>query len=168
MKTYIGTKIIKAEEMTEIEFFIQYKDADVDIIKNREDRPGYYVRYEDGYESWSPKNVFERFYREITHSEKMMCGFPKRKLGYFEMSKIVLLKLGTQDLLNIFVKLSFMPTEINENSEFLRYKGYSERFDELESEEEIPEYLIIMRNAGNHTIIDHVERVNNKKRKLIV
>lgn len=53
MKTYIGTKIIKAE---------------------REDRPdespsqteGYKVVYPDGYVSWSPKDVFEEAYRETS------------------------------------------------------------------------------------------------------
>ena len=53
MKTYIGTKIIKAE---------------------REDRAdespsqieGYRVVYPDGYVSWSPKDVFEDAYRETS------------------------------------------------------------------------------------------------------
>lgn len=52
MKTYIGTKIIRAE---------------------RKDRPGespsqiegYKVIYQDGYASWSPKDTFEEAYREV-------------------------------------------------------------------------------------------------------
>ena len=31
--------------------------------------PGYAVRYEDGYESWSPKEVFERSYFRISNIE---------------------------------------------------------------------------------------------------
>jgi hypothetical protein len=46
MKTYIGTKIILAEPET----------------KDGED--GYKVQYEDGYVSWSPKDVFEIAYSE--------------------------------------------------------------------------------------------------------
>lgn len=46
MKTYIGTKIIQAEPAT--------KDG----------KDGYKVVYPDGYESWSPKDVFEEAYRE--------------------------------------------------------------------------------------------------------
>lgn len=47
MKNYIGVKIIKAKPKK----------------KNGED--GYEVMYPDGYVSWSPKNVFEKAYREI-------------------------------------------------------------------------------------------------------
>lgn len=61
MKTYIGTKIIKAKPMTK---------GDFDLYKNRELKateysvaPGYLVKYPDGYESWSPKDVFEVAYR---------------------------------------------------------------------------------------------------------
>lgn len=32
-------------------------------------RPSYKVVYEDGYESWSPKETFERAYRKITEAE---------------------------------------------------------------------------------------------------
>lgn len=46
MKKYIGTKIIKAEPEME------------------EGVEGYKVVYEDGYVSWSPKDVFEKAYRE--------------------------------------------------------------------------------------------------------
>jgi hypothetical protein len=47
MKRYIGTKIIHA------------KPADRSAAE-----PGYFVQYADGYESWSPKDVFEETYRE--------------------------------------------------------------------------------------------------------
>lgn len=46
MKRYIGTKIIHAQP------------------EQRIGEPGYLVRYADGYESWSPKDVFEEAYRE--------------------------------------------------------------------------------------------------------
>ena len=32
-------------------------------------KPGYAVRYEDGYESWSPKEVFERSYFRVSNIE---------------------------------------------------------------------------------------------------
>ena len=47
MKTYIGVKIIKAEPM------------------EKDGKPGYKVKYKDGYESWSPKEVSEEAYREL-------------------------------------------------------------------------------------------------------
>lgn len=52
MERYIGTKIIEAEPMSR---------AHGD---NSED--GYKVRYPDGYESWSPKDVFEEAYRKAS------------------------------------------------------------------------------------------------------
>lgn len=51
-KSYIGAKIIQAHP--------QDKDG----------KPGYAVRYPDGYESWSPQAVFEEAYREIGEAEK--------------------------------------------------------------------------------------------------
>ena len=67
MKRYIGTKLIEAEPA--------YRCTDgsekvVITTKPEEAFPnysgveeGYRVRYQDGYESWSPKNVFEEAYR---------------------------------------------------------------------------------------------------------
>lgn len=53
MKKYIGTKVINAEPCAAWKQFGQHCiGAD-----------GYKVVYEDGYESWSPKTVFEEAYR---------------------------------------------------------------------------------------------------------
>ena len=59
MERYIGTKIILAESMDEVTF----KGA------GASNRQGYKVQYENGYISWSPKEVFERAYRLITDAE---------------------------------------------------------------------------------------------------
>ena len=53
MQKYIGTKIIEAEPCK------AWKDTK--LHKAGED--GYKVRYPDGYESWSPKDVFNEAYR---------------------------------------------------------------------------------------------------------
>ena len=50
MKSYIGTKIVKAEPCK------AWKDAGSHQIGDE----GYQVIYDDGYESWSPKDVFEK------------------------------------------------------------------------------------------------------------
>ena len=47
MKNYIGVKIIKAEP------------------EEKDGQEGYKVKYPDGYESWSPKDTFEKAYREL-------------------------------------------------------------------------------------------------------
>lgn len=51
MDKYIGCKMVEAEA------------AEKEI--NGVLEPGYKVKYEDGYESWSPKEVFERAYMKI-------------------------------------------------------------------------------------------------------
>jgi hypothetical protein len=47
VKNYIGVKIVKAEP------------------EERNGIPGYKVEYPDNYISWSPKDVFEKAYREL-------------------------------------------------------------------------------------------------------
>lgn len=82
MKKYIGTKVIMAEP--------QEKDG----------KEGYKVQYEDGYVSWSPKDVFERAYRafdggmEFGHAiELLKMGFRLKRRGwngkdqYIELAK---------------------------------------------------------------------------------
>ena len=55
MEQYIGTKIVEAEPEA-----LRYKnEAGVEMCEE-----GYKVRYQDGYESWSPKGVFEEAYRK--------------------------------------------------------------------------------------------------------
>lgn len=56
MKQYIGTKLIEAELCP------AWKDAG----GHKTGDPGYKVRYADGYESWSPKDVFEEAYRPVS------------------------------------------------------------------------------------------------------
>lgn len=59
MKKYLGVKIILAIPMmlNQAEELLKRKIQD-----NNED--GYLVEYEDGYKSWSPKEVFEKAYRK--------------------------------------------------------------------------------------------------------
>lgn len=54
MKTYIGTKLVKAELMEH----------------------GYKVVYENGYTSWSPKEVFEKSYLELITNPKLPTQKP--------------------------------------------------------------------------------------------
>ena len=65
MKTYIGTKIVEAAPA--IRMGGKVYDANELIPRSMElVEEGYKVRYQDGYESFSPKDVFERFYLELT------------------------------------------------------------------------------------------------------
>ena len=68
MKRYIGTKIIQAEPAWRV-ITPEGKKVIHSIFKNTdlpsgESEFGYKVIYAGGYESWSPKDVFEQAYRE--------------------------------------------------------------------------------------------------------
>ena len=64
MKKYIGTKQIEAEPMTMGEAYkkglLQAGRIPNDSEKTK---AGYHVRYQDGYESWSPAEPFEKAYK---------------------------------------------------------------------------------------------------------
>lgn len=58
MVSYACHKTVKASTMSKLEY--------AKLMKNPEpyeDEPGYIVMYEDGYISWSPKEVFEKGYK---------------------------------------------------------------------------------------------------------
>lgn len=64
MKKYIGTRQIEAEPMTmgEAYAFLLLQAGRVPR-ENEMSNDGYHVRYEDGHESWSPADVFEKAYK---------------------------------------------------------------------------------------------------------
>lgn len=103
MEKYIGTKIIEAEE------FPAWKDAG----GHKTGDPGYRVRYQDGYESWSPKSVFESAYR---HTNGMSFGLAieAAKMGkkiqragwngkgqYVELATCISYKNADGDMVNV-------------------------------------------------------------------
>jgi hypothetical protein len=66
MEKYLGVKIVDAEPMCEFDF-LNFSDKGKAIVSSEYiNREGYKVVYEDGYTSWSPKEVFEKAYRPIT------------------------------------------------------------------------------------------------------
>lgn len=74
MTKYTGTKTIKACPMPlgEAEKVLG-RNIETSAVENRELTPGYLVEYEDGYRSWSPKEVFDKAYRvSETHVDRMM------------------------------------------------------------------------------------------------
>jgi len=87
MKQYIGTKIVEAEPATRYELkegghFIkkhseEWPEESARIPElSRSEQEGYAVRYADGYESWSPKDVFERAYLPISINEGLRTTKP--------------------------------------------------------------------------------------------
>ena len=75
---YIGTKVVAAELMMEFDFYSKYRSGEL-AGHNRILELGYKVRYEDGYISWSPKDVFERCYRKVTDAEQRLVLFTGEK-----------------------------------------------------------------------------------------
>lgn len=64
MKQYIGTKLIEAEPAYRLDKKM-VQPTTWPVQKGAVIEEGYRVRYPDGYESWSPKDVFEEAYRPI-------------------------------------------------------------------------------------------------------
>ena len=73
MTKYTGTKTVKACPMSlgEAEKVLGHK-IETSAVENREESEGYLVEYEDGYRSWSPKDVFDKHYRiSESHLDRM-------------------------------------------------------------------------------------------------
>ncbi len=72
MKAYLGAKIILAERMDEITFGREFRKTTP--AEGQVSQSGYHVQYSnpDGstYDAWSPTEVFERAYREVSADEK--------------------------------------------------------------------------------------------------
>lgn len=72
MKKYIGCKLLKAEPMTR-GAYNEYRGWTIPEDEDPED-PGYFVRYPDGYVSWSPKHIFEQAYMEVNDNKDLPSG----------------------------------------------------------------------------------------------
>ncbi len=60
MEKYLGVKLIEAEPALKGFNLKESKNISAESLEE-----GYKVVYEDGYESWSPKDVFEKAYRKV-------------------------------------------------------------------------------------------------------
>lgn len=86
MTQYTGTKTIMACPMSLGEAEVELgRMIDTSAVENRESTEGYLVEYEDGYRSWSPKEVFEKSYRtSSTHLDRMMIELGEVKERYLK------------------------------------------------------------------------------------
>lgn len=62
MKKYLGTKLVTAKPMIRAEAEVVLGKF-IKPAKQEYSGEGYLVRYEDGYQSWSPKEVFDKAYK---------------------------------------------------------------------------------------------------------
>lgn len=72
LKSYIGTKVLLAKPMSE-KVWMAIKL--VEPVMGEILRDGYLVIYDNGYQTWSPKDVFDTHYRELTHEEKIVAMY---------------------------------------------------------------------------------------------
>ena len=125
MKTYIGTKIIQAEPA----FRIDGKIYSLDNIlpKDTDVEEGYRVRYSDGYESWSPKGVFEQAYLPVTVNPDLRTDSPSISQ---QMVDDFILKTWTQtmgDKTTVVRALLRNGFEIVESSACVSAENYDEK-----------------------------------------
>lgn len=98
MKNYIGVKSLEAKPMN-LGDYNTYRGWPIPADEDPQ-RPGYLVRYADGYESWSPKEAFEAAYFHIDQANKLSPLDIDNFLG----DKLDTLKIGEKSLL-VSVKL---------------------------------------------------------------
>ena len=70
MKLYVGTKVVQARPMGRSKFSRVVRL--LGGLPEEGDLEGYYIRYPDGYESWSPASTFATSYREVTVGELIL------------------------------------------------------------------------------------------------
>ena len=81
MKKYIGTKQIEAEPMTMGEAY-EKNLLQAGRVPNESEKTkaGYHVKYEGGYESWSPAEPFEKAYKVAdTPLDRMIIEYDELK-----------------------------------------------------------------------------------------
>ena len=62
MKRYIGFEMFQAEPMN---FSVYYTEKNLGSKEVAQYAEGYKIVYPDGYESWSPKEAFEKLYMQV-------------------------------------------------------------------------------------------------------
>lgn len=72
MQKYIGTKLIEASPMR-LGQYNAYRGWKIPDNENTE-KEGYLVRYPDGYESWSPKEIFDQAYLAVEDNKELPSG----------------------------------------------------------------------------------------------
>lgn len=112
MEKYLGVKLIEAEPM-----WVEAAESHLERpITASSDMDGYLVKYEDSYESWSPKDVFENAYRKIKTIEDLINIKQSKEYKPFQQRVI-----DEADALNIKI---IALDDFIENNEL--YKGLPE------------------------------------------
>ena len=116
MKKYIGTKQIEAEPMTMGEAYERgLLQAGRVPSESEKSNAGYHVKYQDGYESWSPAEPFEKAYRESgtmtfgTAIELLRQGKSIRRKGWNGKGLFVIKQIPAHIESDIISKMQSLP-----------------------------------------------------------
>jgi hypothetical protein len=113
MEKYLGVKLIEAESAKGYNNKL-YTSASPAGVKTEE---GYKVKYEDGYESWSPKEVFEKAYRKtdgLTFGlaiEALKLGRCIARKGWNGKGMFICKQVPAEIYCNIIPKMSSLPED---------------------------------------------------------
>ena len=129
MKQYIGTKLIEAEKAYRVDGKIVTLPEN-SVPCGSEIEQGYKVRYVDGYESFSPKEVFERAYLPLevngglrTDAPSISAGMVERFIDHHETVTMG----GKTTVVRAVLKNGF---EIVESSSCVSAENYDEKMGE--------------------------------------
>lgn len=124
MNKYIGFKMIEAEPMN-LGDYNKFKGWTIPANENPE-KEGYKVKYSDDYISWSPKEIFEKAYMEVSPNKKLESEISISKqmvddfiIGYDISSKMDKITIVIATLRNGFT--------IVESSACVDPKNYNEK-----------------------------------------
>lgn len=174
MKTYIGKKEVKAKPMTKGDAFYANLLRQNTLSEAESNEPGYLVEYADGYQSWSPANVFEAAYKvadtalDRVNIEADELLYRTNKLGEFIFNQndgkdFQSLKLGTRafliaqlNMMGAYLTLLKLRQENMEKGEDCHPKGIktlSEHYSKVSfsdsykdwSTEELPENVTLQK-----------------------
>lgn len=128
MEQYIGTKMIQAEPAYRVDGEIYPVSGPYPRSMNLES--GYRVRYADGYESWSPKEVFEEAYLPLAVNPNLKTGAPsisQQMVDNFIASHDTMTLGGKCTVVRAVLRNGFA---IVESSECVSAENYDEKMGE--------------------------------------
>lgn len=129
MKKYIGTKQVEAEPMTMGQAYEKgFLQAGRVPSETEQNKPGYHVKYADGYESWSPAEPFEKAYRESgdipfgVAIEVLLQGGAIRRKGWNGKGLFVIKQIPAHIESDVIPKMQSLPQAAKDR--IMRTKGF--------------------------------------------
>ena len=107
MQKFIGVKLVQAEPMKAEEAiskgYLRVKDSHPNTQQD-----GYHVVYQDGYDSWCPKEVFDKQYFGVT----------SEKVTELDVQKLIA-RMGLQPSGDTIEDAAFLVSHVHDNLQFV-------------------------------------------------